>query len=598
MLSLLPRTLGRVGEQEFTTVQYKDIHSISTLQLELARSQSNVSKQAVFSTKPKPQTESARLNAVDLEPSEFLSMMPSIDDKALSSIMRFDNEKDPIKYGYRGLNVLATNNLDCLYSRYHSDYPSEKGIRAMRNPRFGKVYNERILPDILAILDPATSTSSFCSDFKELHALHMFWEDQQPLEAFSVVLLVFDRSLGTVGPSQAQDLVLRISECIERHWPVSTNALLLSKSQVLSVDVSTILIKFVCVPNVLSAAGDTRAGVKRADPWKLNPDVYSNKTPCPGASIGNSKNPDSSSTMSFYITYQHKTYTEPRSCHVITVTRMPRQKVEMVIPSNNDFDTSLYLLRCELAVKEFHEKRHKWKDMKLALSGPDLITLPESTTSVEIASIKEKIRLVEGFDRKLGSVVATSGQLKPTTKNAFCTDWSLIECDLHNSYSNKVRYPPLSLVDEDKLADKEGYARWADEVTEKLSAGFEMAAEFSSAEMVSTTRFIKPPGARTATRIACFSDTVSTLHNGRFGITQEGAFSGLPTTSPLTVPGDSGSCILSANGCVVAVIWGGDEFPSAVDLAYGTPVAGLLEDIKEKMGWEDIALLPAAAALS
>ncbi|PVH74866.1 hypothetical protein DL98DRAFT_537118 [Cadophora sp. DSE1049] len=134
---------------------------------------------------------------------------------------------------------------------------------------------------------------------------------------------------------------------------------------------------------------------------------------------------------------------------------------------------------------------------------------------------------------------------------------------------------------------------WSSPMNAKLRTGLQISPELSATAMSSETLFVKPSGARTAARVAIFSDTVSTLYNGRCGITREWAFSSLPGTSALTAPGDSGGCILSADGRVAALVWGGDYFVDrAVDLTYGTPAKYLLEEVREKLQWKEINLLP------
>ncbi|KAH7312816.1 hypothetical protein BKA65DRAFT_147022 [Rhexocercosporidium sp. MPI-PUGE-AT-0058] len=188
-------------------------------------------------------------------------------------VIGFEDENVQRQYGYRGLKVLASNNKDCLRPESSSPYPAVKRMYAMRNPPFGKAYNELILPDILAILDPTTSTSFVLPQFKELHAVHMrVWDDEYLVQAFDVVLLVFDLSLGTISACEAKDLVLRVSECIQKHWPVS----------------ATPVYTDICESNVMFATGHARTGDKWKDPRTFSPNVYLEETPRPGASIGNS----------------------------------------------------------------------------------------------------------------------------------------------------------------------------------------------------------------------------------------------------------------------------------------------------------------------
>ncbi len=98
--------------------------------------------------------------------------------------------------------------------------------------------------------------------------------------------------------------------------------------------------------------------------------------------------------------------------------------------------------------------------------------------------------------------------------------------------------------------------------------------------------YVKLSGARTDTRVAMYSNTVSTLHYGPCGLTTEHAFGHVPGAKGLSEPGDSGSAILSANNMIVAMLWGGGKFATRGDLTYATPIQMVLRDVEEKMGWE------------
>ncbi|KAH7378577.1 hypothetical protein BKA64DRAFT_714347 [Cadophora sp. MPI-SDFR-AT-0126] len=515
------------------------------------------------------------------------SFQSSIDDDLF--VATFDDPVDRNRYGYSKLQILATNNKDCLHSGYINGYPPKKHIHGIQNPAFGRAYNERILPGILGILHPSTSSSFVVPQFSELHAVHMVFSDGHELiREFPTVLLVFDVSLGTINTSEAKDLVLKISECIQNHWPRSVGRVYTD----------------ICESNVL-VTSDARSGSNAQDPRILNPTVYEEKTPRPGASIGNIEYPTSSSTLSFYITNGDKTYATAtdhgvfpakellkRSAAGFEVSPYDRKntssEIKMVSPSGADWQETLDALEIEIEEYKCNEKMFGLSEWKAALrDNPDSIDDFVSSHQVGINSTKEKISLISNFDRILGTVVATSEQLVPTA-TLFRFDWSVIECDGNKIYSNT--YPPQSIVHEDRRALSN--TDWLVQMNVKLKAGIRISQELSNEAMSSKTSFVKPSSARTGTRVAKFSDTVSTLYNGRCGITTEWAFSNLPGTPALTVPGDSGSCILSEDGCVVAVAWGGDDNTlRAVDLTYATPAKDLLQDIREKLQWEQVKLL-------
>ncbi|PVH71978.1 hypothetical protein DL98DRAFT_86899 [Cadophora sp. DSE1049] len=487
-----------------------------------------------------------------------------------SSSLAFESAAERRKYRHPFLEILASNSTKCLLLDDNSGWPPRRHLNVMTDPTFGGVYNNKIHPKLLNILKSLPQ-------FEELHVLDMATSSDQHYQTrlYEAVLVIFPKD--SLNIETAKDLVTKIDRCIKSEWT----------GRRIFVDICE---------STLDLRHDNQCDIAGRPPRSIIDDIRARTTPLPGSSIG-LENSSTTGTLSFY--FKHKTDTYGVSnCHVliegstapysVDLVQHPSELRSVVFPSNVDYEHAMDRLKFELyALKQ---KRTRYQNA--FKYGGDLSRKAEELRDceVKIQNLENEIAGCESRDnRHIGSVYASSGEQKPST-GTFRQDWAIFKCDNDKVYSNKHRTysPTISETEAIDLLQEYG-ADWLINQDEAIAADTRLLGFTNSDTPTFDTPYIKLQGARSEIRIAKCSSTVSTLYDGSCGLTTEYAFgpavkSANPT--PLTLDGDSGSVIMSDQNLIEAVVWGGNKHATFGDLTYATSVVPLLEDIRQRMGWD------------
>ncbi|PVH78882.1 hypothetical protein DL98DRAFT_655764 [Cadophora sp. DSE1049] len=137
--------------------------------------------------------------------------MSPVDSMNNETLQTLEIAADRHRYGHPFLEILASNNEDCLLQQDpYSDSVPRKRLHVMTDRAFGNVFNNHIRPKLLAILDPSASS---LPQFQELHAVTM---DCGGNKMCDVVLVVFPKD--SISIHRVKELVIEIDSCIKSEW--------------------------------------------------------------------------------------------------------------------------------------------------------------------------------------------------------------------------------------------------------------------------------------------------------------------------------------------------------------------------------------------
>ncbi|KAH9217391.1 hypothetical protein DL95DRAFT_459300 [Leptodontidium sp. 2 PMI_412] len=457
---------------------------------------------------------------IDLKPAST-QIAPQIVE--INTPRAFETAEERRLYRHRSLEILASNNENCLLPA-EDIWPPRRHLYIMTDSRFGSIYNDRIHPKLLAILDPLPQ-------FEELHVVIMAITGKSLQKICQWTLDPNDNTQFDKAGSRLRSL---INDIHAGETPLPGASISIEHCE------STSTLSF-C--------------------FKHKTDIHGISN-CHVLDEGNAKP------------------------HSIDSIEPPMRSRSVVFPSDADVERVIIRLKIDLFVLD--KTRIAIYESIAANEASDLEALKLHEHKAKIKEVEEEIVKLEDRDnRRIGFVCATSGQQKPATGRCR-QDWVVFKCDSTKRYSNKHRAysPTISESDDMSHPIKEYGVSWLLDQDRAIAAGTQLLGFTEFDELLFGKTFIKLQGARSGIRIAKCSSTIATLSNGTHGFTTEYAFGPVFGKAALTRPGDSGTVLMSDENLIQAIGWGSDKHATCGDFTYATPILPLLEDIRIRMGWD------------